>query len=144
MPKINLFTKIRKSKNVIYNIIKNIEDYPTFMRDVKQIKIIKLSENIVVSKWNADIDGTPVEWIEELKFNKNKIEFCMLEGDFEKYIGSWILESINNDTKITLEAQLEWGLPNFEKYVGKIFEEKACNCIRGMLWAIRKKAHKTV
>jgi hypothetical protein len=37
---------------------------------------------------------------------------------------------------------MEWGVPNFERYVGHVLEEKACRSIRSMLWLVRKKANK--
>lgn len=144
MPKINISTHIRKQLSVVYSILKNVERFPQFMRDVKEIKVIrKISDKEIITKWKVDIDGTPVEWTEEDIFNDNerKLKFRMLEGDFDKYEGIWTLMPTTKGTRIILDTYLEWGVPNFEKYIGHVLEKKACKSIKSMLWLIRKKAH---
>ena len=145
MPKINLSTMVQKPLSLVYKILERVDNFHFFMRDVKGIKIIKRLENMIISEWKVDIDGTPVEWIQEDLYDKNKsqIEFRMLEGDFQEYQGRWIFEPRKDHTKIILEANLGWGVPNFEKYVGTFLEKKASESIRGMLWVIRREINRT-
>jgi ribosome-associated toxin RatA of RatAB toxin-antitoxin module len=142
MIRIEISTIVRQySHYAVYEILKHIETFPLFMKDIKEIKIKRCLGDYVVSEWKTDIDGTPVEWIEEDFFNKEKleIEFRMLEGDFEDYKGRWIVSPIGQNARIIFIANLEWGIPNFEKYIGNILEEKARRSVKGMLWVIRKR-----
>ena len=144
MPKIEVSTIVRKSPSLVYKILKDMEKFPQFMSDVKQVKIFKkISNNTLLTEWKIDIDGTPVEWKEEDVFDDKmkKINFRMKEGSFKKYEGSWELRPVSNGTKIQLHTLLEWGVPNMEKHIGHVLEKKACRSIGSMLWLIRKRAN---
>jgi len=145
MPNINVCTIMDREPSEIYGILRNLEKFPEFIRDIEKIAILENKSNeIVITKWIADIDGTPVEWIETNHFNDNAktMKFCMVKGAFEKYEGSWEIKKVANGSAIKFQAILEWGIPNFEKYIGNILEEKACKSIKGMIWLIKKHAYK--
>ena len=147
MPKIKISTIVRRPLSLIYEILQDVESFPSFMKDIKEVKVIERSdENTLIARWQTDIDGTPVEWIEENKFDERSktINLKMIRGDFEKYEGKWKLFPVKNGTCLSFEAELDWGVPNFEKYIGHILEKKACRSIKSLLWLVRKKAMETI
>lgn len=145
MLKVQITTKIRNSPVVVYRILRDMHRFPEFMPDAKMVAVIKkMSDNNIITKWEADIDGTSLEWVEQDFFDTSnwKIKFCMIEGAFKKYEGMWSLTPTKNGTSISLSINLDWGIPNFEKYVASILEEKTCRSMRGMIWLVRKRANK--
>lgn len=145
MPKIKVSVKIKGPKEKIYKFIKDLERFPSFMRDVKSIKIIKHLNNGLITNWEIDVEGAPLRWKEEDYFDDKNyvIRFVMLEGDYQAYYGSWSISGVNpNNTRLTLEANFDWGIPVLEKYVGKTLEKKARRNLLGMLQAIKKEVEK--
>ncbi len=145
MPKIIVSVKIQKPKEEVYQLIKNFEDFPNFMQDVKSLKVIKrLSDNKILTAWNIEVDGAPIDWTEEDYFDEAnfRIEFSMNEGSYNEYQGFWLLQGLHNATKLTLEANFDWGIPVLEKFIGKTLEDKARRSLLGMAQAIKKKAEK--
>lgn len=133
---------IKRLAPKVYQAIKNMEDFPNFIRDVKNLKIIKrIDDNKFVTFWEIEIDGAPLRWKEEDSFDDEnlRLKFNMLEGDYSKYQGSWQINGDGKITKLTIEASLDWGIPVLEKYVRKAFESRARKSLRGMLRSIKKR-----
>jgi ribosome-associated toxin RatA of RatAB toxin-antitoxin module len=133
---------IKRPAPKVYQAIKNMEDFPNFIRDVKNLKIIKrIDENKFISLWEIEIDGAPLRWKEEDSFDDENLQlkFNMLEGDYSKYQGSWQINGDGKITKLAIEASFDWGIPVLEKYVKKAFESRARRSMRGMLRSIKKR-----
>jgi len=147
MPKIQVSVKIKKRPEQVFKIIKDMESFPAFIRDVKSVKIIKRTDDSLVAAWETDVDGAPVNWKEEVVFDEKNFQakFNLLEGSYKAYNGRWMVEGHHNDSaKLTLEANFDWGIPILELYVGKALEEKARRGLLGMAQAIKKQAEKNV
>lgn len=136
---------IHRDRQTVYQALREMEHFPSFLKDVKEIFIRGAEDNKVVSDWKVDIDGTPIEWRQETLFddtNHEIIRFRMLEGDYEKYEGEWLLEPQGaHATKVNIRAIFEWGVPGLERFVGHIFDDKARTSLRRMLYAIRRELH---
>jgi uncharacterized membrane protein len=145
MPKVEVSVKIKRPVHEVYSIIKNIEDFPVFMRDVKSLKIIKrLDENRVITAWEIEVEGAPVSWKEEDSYDdaSRQLKFTQVEGNYKEYQGRWLLEDLRQDTRLTIEAHFDWGIPILEKYVGRALETRARRGLLGMAQAIKSKAEK--
>jgi uncharacterized membrane protein len=139
--------KIRKPKEEVYLLIKNMQDFPDFMRDIKSLKVIKKpSTNQMITEWKIEIGGTLLRWREEDYFdNANfRINFNMLEGNYKEYRGYWLLQNSTLGSKLTIEANFDWGLPLLEKFIGKVLENRARGTLSAMLRAIKNKAENTI
>ncbi|MCM8800746.1 MAG: SRPBCC family protein [Candidatus Omnitrophica bacterium] len=146
MPKINVSVKIKGPKEKVYKLIKDLERFPSFIRDVKRVNIVKYLNNGLITNWEIDVEGTPLRWKEEDYFDDKNylLKFVMLEGDYQAYHGNWSINELDlNNTRLTLEVSFDWEIPPvLEKYIGKILERKARRSILGMLQAIKKKIEK--
>lgn len=141
MPKIIVSAIIESDIKSVFNLIKDIERFPEFMRDVKSIRILENLPDRIISEWQTDIDGTPISWTEEDIFDETTLtwRFKAIKSDY-KYEGVWSLEEINeNKTKVSVVADFDWEVPNFEKYFGKVYEKKAKNSLKSMLNALKKR-----
>jgi ribosome-associated toxin RatA of RatAB toxin-antitoxin module len=126
----------------VYQAIKNMEGFPNFIRDIKNLKIIKrIDDDRFITFWEIEIDGAPLKWKEEDSFDdKNlQVKFNMLEGDYSGYRGSWQVNGDGKATKLTIEADFDWGIPVLERYVRKALEARARRGLSGMLRSIKKK-----
>ena len=146
MARIRVCVNIKKPQEEVYGAIKKMEDFPGFMGNVKSIKIIKhLEDNKVVTAWEADIEGVLLCWKEEDCFDdlNHEIKFSMVEGNYKGYRGRWLIESAEGGSKLTLEADFDWGIPMLEKYVGKVLVDKARHGLLGMAQAVKSKMEKS-
>ncbi len=132
---------VQEDRKKVYEFLKNIEQFPSFMENVKEIKVLKKYPNKLITTWNIEIDGANILWQEEDIFNdKNfSVKFRMLEGDYNKYEGNWTLTSIDNKTRISIYINIDWGAPAFTKFVEHTLERKAKRAIKGMVIAFKKK-----
>ena len=126
-------------------MVKDVESFPNFMRDVKALRILKRMDNGIVTAWETDIDGAPVNWKEEFYFDDPnfQVKFNMLEGNYKEYQGRWLIENHHHQTKLTIEVDIDWGIPILEKYVGKVLQDKARRGLLGMIQAIKMKVENT-
>ena len=143
MPRIEVSVNIKRPKREVYKVIRDMEKFPNFMRDVKSLRIVKrVSDEHFITLWEIEIDGAPVNWKEEVFFDGSGslVKFSMMEGSYKKYHGAWLLEDSRYGTKLTMRVELDWGIPILEKYVGKALETKARRGLLGMIQAIKKEA----
>ena len=111
------------------------------MRDVKSVLIINDKKNsILTSQWHIDIDGTPITWTQEDSVDQNAmtLAFKSVKGDY-RYEGTWRVTPSPEGAKVTVSALFDWGVPNFEKYFGSVYEKKAKIAIKSMLIAIKRR-----
>lgn len=142
MPRIIVERIIPFKKEKVYEILKKVEDFPTFMKSIRSLKVVDRSDNRLVTSWQVDIDGALIMWEEEDFFDdKNfSLRFNMLKGDYGSYSGEWKLEDSGaNHTKINLTANFDWGVPVLEKFVGDVLEKKAKKYALSMLKALKNK-----
>jgi len=143
MFRIEVSVNIKRPKREVYKIIRDIEKFPNFVRDIKSLRIVKrVSDEHFITLWEIEIDGAPINWKEEVFFDEagSQIKFNMMEGSYKKYHGAWLLEDSRNGTKLTMRVEFDWGIPILEKYVGKALETKARHGLLGIIQAIKNEA----
>ncbi len=140
MSQINAYTTIRENKEIIYDLLKNLEKFPTFVHDIKSIRIIRRQRNVLITEWMITIDGVDVIWTEEDTFvdQDTKIKFRMLEGDYDSYEGEWTIEDTPTGVRLRLFANIDWGAPRLVRYVKPILERKTRQAFKTFLMAIKK------
>jgi len=140
MSQIKAYTTIKESKEIIYDLLKDLEKFPAFIRDIKSIRIMKRKRNVMITEWKISIDGVDVIWTEEDTFDDQdmRIKFRMLEGDYDKYEGEWAIEDTPAGVRLRLFANIDWGAPRLVKYVKPILERKTRQAFRTFLMAIKK------
>ena len=141
MPKIEVSIAVNKDKKDIFELIKHLEHFPIFVKDIKNIKVVERYPNRIITDWEANIDGARVIWREEDRFDNfnSTMYFTMLKGDFKGYKGKWVIAKHKKISKIYLLVDFDWGIPIFERFVGDILLRKARVYLKGMLKAIKKK-----
>ncbi|MFH1578233.1 MAG: SRPBCC family protein [Candidatus Omnitrophota bacterium] len=142
MPTITVSEIIKANKQKVYALLKDMEQFPKFMRDVKKITVLKRLPDRQTTAWEVEIDSLLVKWNQIDVFNdaRCKINFQMTKGDYHAYKGCWSLSDSGRYTQISLRTELNWGLPILEKHVNRTLTKKAKLGLLGILKAIKKKA----
>lgn len=146
MPTIEVASFIKKPKEDVYAVVKRMEDFPRFMRYVKNLKVIKQNPESIVTLWEIEIDGAKVSWKEENVFDDAAMimRFHMAEGSYKDYKGQWAIENDPQGSKLSLKVDFDWGIPILEPYVSKALMNRARRGLLGMVKAIKKKAESDV
>lgn len=142
---IELSISVNQKKEQVYNLLKNLQEFPRFMRDIKKLEIIENKNHRLVTLWEIDIEGTAVAWKEEDVYDDTSMsmQFRMLEGDYGVYNGKWqITNGLSKETIVHYSVNIGWGIPSFEKVIGNILEKKQRRIIKSMLVAMKRRLEK--
>lgn len=109
-----------------YKLASNMEGFPEFMPDVQSVKVIKREDNMTVTDWITEIDGTEIIWTEEDHYfdAEKKITYKLIEGDLDKFEGEWRFEEVPEGTKITLTVDFDFGIPELVHLIGDLLTIK--------------------
>lgn len=142
MPHMEISIEINADTDKVYNLTKNMEDFPKYMSDVESIKILERIDNSTITEWVTNVEGTPITWKEKDTFDdKNKkIIYKLTEGDLDKFEGEWTFEPTKNGTLVTLGVDYDFGIPALMELIGPIAEIKVKQNSQMMLEGLKKKA----
>lgn len=142
MPTIKLSALVKQDAKKVYAAIKQMEQFPQFIKGVKKLHILERSGNRNVSSWEVEVDGATVIWKEEDIFNdgKYRVDFNMLEGDYAQYTGSWEVKPEKKGARVDLNVAIDYGAPALVEFIGGILKKKTTLALKGMLLAIKKRA----
>jgi coenzyme Q-binding protein COQ10 len=141
---VSVSTPIRGTKESIYSLLKNMEQFPQFIHDIKSIKVTKKMDNTFITEWNITIEGANIVWLERDTFNNKEmhVKFKMLHGDFNAYEGEWLLKDERHKIVLCLSAHIDWGAPAFLKFIKPVIEKKAKKAFKTFLLAIKKEVER--
>lgn len=141
MPFVEVSLPIQSEPKRLYEFIKKMEDYPSFMPDLLSVEVLERYENSTLTKWCSKVDGISIEWIELDTFDDENLQitYRQIEGDLNKFEGAWNLFPQENGAMVTLTVDFELGIPMLSGLIHPILKKKIReNCI-GMLTAIQKR-----
>ena len=126
MPYVETSIYVDKKPDVVYSFAKDMEKFPDYMADVESVKIIEKSENETITEWVSNIEGTPIVWIEKDLFNDkdNTISYKPIEGDLDKFEGTWSFKSDGSGTRVVLGVDFDFGIPHLEELIGPTLVSK--------------------
>lgn len=144
MTNIELSVLVEKSRERVYAMLKNLEEFPRFMRDIRKLEVVERAPHRLVTHWEVNVDGAMVAWKEEDIFDDKamNVKFKMLEGDYTAYSGRWDIKDLSRKTKINLTVDIDWGAPAFEKVIGSILRRKEKRYLKSMLMAMKNHLNK--
>lgn len=121
-----------------YALMKDVAAYPLYMPSVKAVEILEKSEDAMMTRWEAEIDGAPICWVQRLQTHDavREILFEAIEGDFEIFQGRWSVNEREGKLFLNLRVAYRLGIPIIEKVLGPILEEKIKTNCQMMLTAI--------
>ena len=115
--------RINIDVQTIFNLINDIENYPSFLPWCTQTEVTKESENINIGK--IFISKSFIKWNFSTKnlidINKS-INLSLIDGPFDELNGQWSFKSIDkNNTNVTLEIDYKFKNSLIEISIEPIF-----------------------
>lgn len=141
MPYVEASIVIRADPDEVYAVVKDMEQYPLFMRDVEKVKIIERKDRCTVTEWVANVEGTPIYWTEEDRFDDENrtVLYHLIEGDLDKFEGSWRLIPTQEGTLVILGVDYDFGIPSLSDLIGPTLDIKVRENSEMMLQGIKEK-----
>jgi len=126
MPQVERKIVIDSDPKEVYELAKDMESFPRFMPDVESVKVVSRDDNSTVTEWVTNVDGTPFLWTEKDNFDDSKlrIDYTLIEGDLEKFEGSWSFLPVDGKTEVCLTVDYDFGLPELTELIGPTLHEK--------------------
>lgn len=140
MPCVEVNKKIVGNIADIYQIVKNMEGYPRFMKDLISVDTISRDTNMTTTHWVSNVDGRKIQWTEEDYFfdEQFRIEYKQIAGDLKKFEGYWQLTPGDDGVMITLFVDFEFGIPMISALLNPLLKRKVRENSENMLEAICK------
>ena len=124
-----------------YELTKDMESFPKFMPDVQSVEVVERRENMTITDWVTEIDGTEIIWTEEDHFDDQQmiVTYKLIDGDLDKVEGQWIFEPCPEGCKITLTVDYDFGIPELVHLIGGVLEIKVTENSDMMLQSLKKR-----
>ena len=132
MPIINRSALVMYSVEEMYQLINNVVDYPRFIPDCSDSKIISQDDNTITAALLISKGGIKKWFTTKNTLIKNQqVILNLVDGPFNKLIGSWTLKSLSEEAcKISLELEYEFSNKVFDLAFGRIFDHLANNMVQ--------------
>ncbi len=132
--------QIDSSPAQVYDLAKNMERFSDYMPDVETVKVLEREANRTITEWTTNVEGIPINWKEEDTFNDDlaTIDYRLIEGDLDKFEGSWSFESKDNGTYVTLTVDFDFGMPTLADLLGPVLKVKVQENSDMMLAGMKK------
>ena len=144
VPSIENSVTIRAPLEKVYAIAKDVERFPEFMPDVKELMVLERDGNRVVTRWAGVIQQfkVTVRWTEEDVWNDeaHTCTFRQLEGDYDRLEGTWTFTAIPEGTCFRSEVTYEYNVPLLGPLVARVVKHLVSTNIQNLLEAVKRRA----
>ena len=109
-----------------YLVMKDVESYSGYMPSVNEVKILKQEGNLMTTRWDAEIGGAPITWIQEVESvdESQEMIFEAVEGDFDVFRGRWSVAESDGRVELKLLIEYRLGIPVIENILRPILKKK--------------------
>jgi ribosome-associated toxin RatA of RatAB toxin-antitoxin module len=113
MARVEATAHIHAPLDEVYQVAKDVEEFPTFMPDVESVKVLQRDGSRTVTQWVGVVQGRKVRWVEDDEWDDTRhlCTFRQREGDFTRYEGAWTFAASAGGTQTTLVVDFELELP---------------------------------
>lgn len=142
MPYVESSITIAAPARVVYDLAKDQERFPQFMPDVESVRVLERHADRMLTRWKTLVEEAPIEWTEEDRFDDDalRIDYKLLEGDLDKFEGSWTFVESSAGTHVVLGVDFDFGVPTLAELIGPTLERKVRENSEMMLAALKKEA----
>ncbi|MCL6451375.1 MAG: aromatase/cyclase [Acetobacteraceae bacterium] len=133
---------IRADRRKVYALACDMESFPSYMPDVKSVKVLERGPNWTVTEWVALLKGRTFRWKERDEFDPETpcIRYRLEEGDLKKFEGEWTFEAQGEETRVRLTVDFELGVPMIAALLNPVAKLAVRDNCAGMLAAIKARA----
>ena len=144
MPYVETSIEVDAPAKTVYELAKEQERFPEFMPDVESVEVLERHPDRVITRWKSLVEEAPIEWTEEDRFNDEapRIDYKLLEGDLDKFEGSWTFAERDGKTHVVLGVDYDFGVPTLAELIGPTLQRKVQENSEMMLRALKTEAEK--
>jgi ribosome-associated toxin RatA of RatAB toxin-antitoxin module len=147
MPTIDLSIDINAHVDRVYAIAKDVEKFPDFMPDVKELEVMERKENQVVTRWVGVVPkfNVEVKWTEEDTWNdaERTCHFRQLQGDYDHMTGVWKFTESPTGTTFSSTMDYEYNVPVVGPLIRSVIKHLVTGNLQSLLSAIKRRAEST-
>jgi len=146
VPYVETKTLINGDIDDVYNIVKNMEAYPDFMKDLVSVEVLEKGVDYTISHWVSNVDGRRIVWTERDTFfdAEKRITYQQTEGDLKKMEGEWKLTDSDEGVEVSLAVDFEFGIPMIAGLLNPILKKKVRENSENMLAAVKEQIENKV
>jgi len=122
----------------VLRLITRVQTYARYMPNVKECTVLGHTRSQATTSWKVEMGKIPISWQEEeiFDFHNFTIRFRAVDGDLEKFEGSWKLtEHVSGGTEVLIEAAVRLGIPVIENIIGGAVADRVKKNFEAMLQA---------
>jgi coenzyme Q-binding protein COQ10 len=144
MPYVETSIEVVAPAKAVYELAKEQERFPQFMPDVESVTVLERHPDRVITRWKTLVEEAPIEWTEEDRFDDEapRIDYKLLEGDLDKFEGSWTFSERDGKTHVVLGVDYDFGVPTLAELIGPTLQRKVRENSEMMLLALKAEAEK--
>ena len=123
MPTISRTALVMYSVEQMYSLINDIDQYPNFLPDCHDSKVISADESTVTAALLVSKGGLS-KWFttKNTLVSNQKIHLSLVDGPFKKLEGNWLLTPLSDEAcKVSLELDYEFSNKIVSLAFGKVF-----------------------
>ena len=139
MPKIHEQLFVKYSKEQMFHLINDIDNYSKFVPDCVDSKVLLVKDNIIEARLAVEKAGIRKSFTTRntISNDKTTIAMTLVDGPFQKLDGSWILQEVDNSTtQITIDLDFVFQGHFLDMAFGAVFQ----SVINNMLQAFSARA----
>jgi coenzyme Q-binding protein COQ10 len=142
MPYVECTIVVEAPARDVYELAKDQERFPDFMPDVESVTILERHPDRVITRWKTLVEEAPIEWIEEDRYDDDAlcVSYHLLEGDLDKFEGTWRFEDGDGRTRVVLGVEYDFGVPTLAELIGPTLHKKVQENSQMMLDALKREA----
>lgn len=133
---------LRVDPHRAFDLVYDVAHFPSFMPSVTSAEVISDDGDHKVVEWEMSIDGAPLNWTEDIRYNRELLtaDFKALDGMFLHFDGSWRVRAGENGTELEVSVFYDLGLPEIEEIIGPLLDERLRQNLDAMLENIETRA----
>jgi ribosome-associated toxin RatA of RatAB toxin-antitoxin module len=124
MPTVETSTWIDAPLEKVYQIAKDSERYPEYMKEVQSVTPVERDGGRLVADWVGIVPtfGLKVRWRQEEIWDDagHSSAFRQLEGDYDRLEGKWTFREENGGTRFDQYLDYEYNVPTLGPLVKKV------------------------
>ncbi|MEQ1932430.1 MAG: SRPBCC family protein [Fimbriimonadaceae bacterium] len=141
MPTVESTIWINAPIDKVYEISKDNESFPEFMKDVKSLVVTERDGNRIVSEYVGLVPQfmLKVRWTQEDIWDDANYtcDFKQIKGDYDRLDGKWSFVPENGGTRFDSSLDYEYNVPTLGPLVKKVIHAIVVKNVDGILEAIK-------
>jgi len=144
MPTVETSCWINAPREALFEIARDTESYPEYMKEVQSITPVERDGNRFVADWVGVIPtfGLKVRWRQEEIWHEAEFrsEFKQLQGDYDRLEGRWEFIEEKGGTRFNQFLDYEYNVPTLGALVKKVIHSIVVKNLESINVAFEKRA----